>query len=71
MSIQHVINWIEGAPGTVKAGMIRLYSDGSYCLTGTDDEEKVCANAIKHAQLIHGYDLDWAASMGIKRELAL
>jgi hypothetical protein len=71
MSIQHVINWIEGPPVEVKAGMILLYSDGSYCLAGTYDEETVSVQAIKHAQLIHGYELDWAASMGIKRELAL
>jgi hypothetical protein len=74
MSIQHVINWIEGPPAKLEPGMFLLYADGSAHLCGGADHMLIpefASLAIKHAQLIRGYELDWAASMGIKRELAL
>lgn len=67
MSIQPIIQWKEGAPDEILPGMAIITSEG-LDLVGTHGAF-VCSPIIRHAQLIHPYELEWAESMANKREL--
>jgi hypothetical protein len=71
MSIQHVINWIEGPPDEIVAGMALITKSG-IALVGKFDEglnPSTFGDITRHAQLIKPYELEWALSMATKREL--
>jgi hypothetical protein len=76
MSIQHVINWIEGPPDEIVAGMA-IVNDAGIMLIGSkdaagesvEDMEFNYGKITRHAQLIKPYELEWALSMTTKREL--
>lgn len=70
MTIPHVIEWVDGAPDELDEGLILLFEDGDWMLTGTaDDSCEPPIGVIKYAVLIKPHELEWAASMGMKREL--
>lgn len=69
MTIPHVIEWVDGAPDHLVPGMFLLFDDGEYLLAGYSDAGCVYIGVIKHATLIKPHELEWAASMGMKREL--
>lgn len=67
MSIQPVINWKEGAPDEILPGMALITEQGLE-LVGSS-ASFVYGSIIRHAQLIHPYELEWAEAMANKREL--
>jgi len=67
MSIQPIIQWKEGAPDEILPGMAIIGPNGLY-LVGSYDVY-TDGPIIRHAQLIHLYELEWAEAMANKREL--
>lgn len=81
MTIPHVIEWHEGAPDKLEAGMYLQWSDGQLTLVGDCDFElsygpaskDEMANSmdavVRWTRLIKPHELTWAASMA-NRQLA-
>ena len=71
MTIQRVIEWHEGAPEKLEAGMFVQWSDGFDLIGSVEDGviPDVDSGIIRWATLIKPHELTWAASMA-KRHLA-
>lgn len=71
MAIPHVIQWHEGAPEKLEAGMLIQWEDTDIELIGSvDDGSSVSRNEVlRWAWAIKPHELTWAASMA-KRHLA-